>query len=227
MRKNLLLFIMVVLMVPFAGCNDDDGYSLGDYWISTATIETGTTSPYVIVTDNGDRLFPSANAIPWFQVRDKQRVWVNYTILGDATGGLNYYVKVNDMSEILTKGILDLTPQNADSIGNDPVKIASYWFAGDFLTIRFIYGGGDVIHYINLVQDVDNPVNEEGKPVLLFRHNRKNDPSNYQIKGTVSFNLYDIRVDGQPSVPFILKSTPFDGETPFEKELVYVYGGID
>lgn len=223
-KRKLLWILMLFFLVPFSGCNDDDGYSLGKYWISTATIEMTGTNSYLIVTDNGDKLFPSATAVPWFNVRDKQRVWINYTILGDATGGINYFVKVNDLAEILTKGILELTPENTDSIGDDPARIRDYWFAGDFLTIRFVYGGGKAIHYINLVQDVNNPVDDEGRPILWFRHNRNDDPSNYAIKGTVSFNLYDLRVDGQTSVSFVLKSTPFEGEDPVNVVLVYNYG---
>jgi hypothetical protein len=224
MRTRWLWALFALLLLPLWGCEEDDGYSLGDYWITTATIEKGDVSPYIIVTDNGTRLFPSATAIPWFETRDQQRVWINYTILGDATGEFDHYVKVNNLAEILTKGVLQLTPENADSIGNDPVRINNYWFAGDFLTIQFAYGGGETIHYINLVQDVDNPVDEQGRPILLFRHNRNDDPANYELFGTVSINLYDFRVEGQTSVSFVLKSTPFAGEDPVDVVLEYNYG---
>lgn len=223
MRKKTLLVLIAILLLPLAGCFDDDDYSLDKYWVTSATIEK-TGDSFIIVTDNGDRLFPSATAIPWFQVSDNQRVWVDYTILGDATGDLTYFVKVNNMSKILTKGILTLTPQNADSIGNDAVKITNYWITGDFLSIRFIYYGGQSIHFINLVQDVNNPLNNEGLPVLWFRHNRNDDPANYRMQGTVSINLEKIKVDGQSYAPFILKSDGFDGVPAFEKLMVYVYG---
>lgn len=215
---------MALLLLPVWGCEDDDGYSLGDYWITTGTIEMGGSGSYVIVLDNGDRLLPSATAIPWFDLRDQQRVWVNFTILGDGTGEIDHYVKVNNMSEILTKGILALTPEDADSIGDDPVRIDDYWFTGDYLTIQFSYGGGNAIHYINLVQDVNNPVDDQGRPVLLFRHNRNNDPANYLLYGTVSINLQNLRVEGQTSVSFVLKSTPFTGEDPVDVVLEYNYG---
>lgn len=224
MKKTMLLVLLAILLLPLTGCDDDDDcYSLGKFWITTATIETGSVNPYVIVTDNGDRLFPSATVIPWFELRDQQRVWISYSILGDAIGDFDYYVKVNDMSEILTKGILELTPENADFIGDDPLRVKSYWITGDFLTIDFLYSGGNAIHFINLVQDVNNPVDEEGRPILLFRHNRNDDPANYRMRGTVSFNLFDLRVDGESFVPFVLRSTPFDGEDPVDVVLVYNY----
>ena len=219
----MIVVLITILLLPFAGCFDDDDCSQDNYWVTTATIEKTGIDSYIIVTDNGDRLYPSSTAIPWFQIVDNQRVWADYSILGDAKGDLTYYVKVNNMAKILTKGILALTPQNTDSIGNDAVKIANYWITGDYLSIRFIYGGGQSIHFINLVQDANNPFNDDGLPVLLFRHNRNSDPANYRMQGTVSINLAKIKVEGQPYAPFVLKCDGFDGEPAFEKLLVYVY----
>lgn len=226
MHFNKLFIIAIVgAALLFPGCDHDEcGYSLNRVWVTTATIDTAQASPFVIITDGGDRLFPSASAVPWFRVRDGQRVWVSYTILDDAHGNIDYLVRVNDLSEILTKGILTLTPANADSIGHDPVIIRDYWFTGDYLTIRFLYGGGGVIHYINLVQDVNNPVNENGIPILEFRHNRNNDPYNFRMRGTVSFNLTSLRVDGVNSVEFVLRARNFEGELDFERILRYTYG---
>ncbi len=225
MKRRFLIGLLLVALIAFNGCkNDDDGYSLGKFWVTTATIEKGTINPYIIVTDNGDRLFPSASDVPWFKTRDGQRVWINYTILGDAEGNIDHFVKVNDLAEILTKGILGLTPANADSIGHDPIDIRSYWFTGDFLTIRFVYGGGGTIHFINLVQDVDNPVNENGLPILEFRHNRNNDPYNYRMRGTVSFNLSALKSEDASAVEFVLKAKNFQGEQDFEKVLKFEYG---
>ena len=226
MRKTLLFCLIALFAITFTGCLDDDGYSLGDFVVTTATIEVKNVSPYVIVTDGGDRLFPSASAVPYFKVHDGQRVWIDYTILGDAeeSGDIKHYVKVNNLAVILTKGIFELTPEKEDSIGNDPVRIKGYWFTGDYLTIRFTYGGGDgSIHYINLVQDINNPQTEEGMPILEFRHNRNNDRYNNEIWGTVSFNLSKIKVDGENSVEFVLRAkTPEDGES-FEKVLTFNY----
>jgi hypothetical protein len=225
MKKMILLMCAAIMMAGFQSCiKEDDGYSIGKYWVTTATIYTGEYSPYVIVTDNGDKLFPSSTAVPRFTIKDGQRVWISYTILGDAEGDLDHYVKVNDLLEILTKGILELTPENADSIGYDPVRIREYWFTDDYLTIRFVYGGGGKVHFINLVQDVDNPVNDDGLPVLEFRHNRNNDPYNYRMRGTVSFKLNDLQVSGEESIQFVLKAKPFEDHEPFEKILTYTYG---
>jgi hypothetical protein len=162
--------------------------------------------------------------VPLSEFDNGQRVWVSYTILSEGEGDVDYLVKVNDMVEILTKGIFELTPEKEDSIGDNPVSIRDYWITGDFLTIRFTYTGGGVIHYINLVSDVNNPMNDDGLPVLEFRHNRNNDPYQYQMHGTVSFNLSSLKEDGVTSLDFVLKATSYEGKAPFEKVLTYEYG---
>lgn len=224
MKKKHLWVMMALMLLPLSGCDDDDDCCSSDgFWITTATLEKDEVSPYLIVTDNGDRLFPYATAIPGFEVKDNQRVWINYTILSSGYDDIDYNVKVNDISEILTKGILELTPEITDSIGDDPVTIKSYWFSEDFLTVQFVYSGGEEIHYINLVQDVNNPVDEQNRPILLFRHNRNDDPAQYNINGTVSFNLEELQVEGESYVQFVLKATSFEDEDPFEVVLTYNY----
>lgn len=224
MRKCLFLAMTISFLMVMSGCNDDEGYSLNDFWVSTATIDKEGTGPVLIITDNGDRLYPSATSVPRFEYHIGQRVWVSYTILGDGEGDIDHLVKVNDMVEILTKGIFQLTPEKEDSIGNDPVRIRDYWLTDNYLTIRFTYSGGATIHFINLVSDVNNPLNEDGLQVLEFRHNRNNDPYNYQMHGTVSFNLSSIKDDETTSVDFVLKATSFEGYEPFEKTLTFEYG---
>ena len=227
MKKFLLWSSLLSLVFLLPACeDDDDSYSLGKYWVTTGTVSTYGTKPYVITTDNGDVLYPSSSSIPWFNVYDGMRVWVNYTILGDTNGreDIDYWVKINDISEILTKGIFMLTPEKEDSIGHDPVEIRDYWFTGDYLTIIFRYGGGGTIHFINLVQDVDNPENEDGLPVLELRHNRRDDRKNYLMQGTVSFNLAALKKEGSNAVSFILKAKNFSDRDDFEKELTYEYG---
>ena len=225
MKRTLFFCLIALFAMTFTSCNDDDGYSLGNFVITSATIEMQSINPYVIVTDGGDRLFPSASSVPHFKMHDKQRVWVNYTILGDAneSGDIKHYVKVNEFAEILTKGIFELTPEKEDSIGNDPVRIKGYWFTDDYLTIRFTYGGGGAIHFINLVQDVNNPQTDDGMPILEFRHNRNHDLYNYEQWGTASFDLSKIKVEGENAVKFLLRAKLPRDEDPYEEVLTFEY----
>ena len=64
---------------------------------------------------------------------------------------IDHWVKINDMSEILTKGIFMLTPEKEDSIGHDPVEIIDYWLPATIYNYLQV-GVGETIHFINLVQ---------------------------------------------------------------------------
>jgi hypothetical protein len=103
MKTTWLLFALSVALL-ITGCEtDDDDYSLGKFWLTTATVEWSGDNTYTLLTDNGDRLFPSATAVPWFALEDNQRVWVNYTILGESRHrSFDYYVKINNLKEVLT-----------------------------------------------------------------------------------------------------------------------------
>ena len=46
MKRRFLIGLLLVALTAFYGCkNDDDGYSLGKFWVTTATIEKGAISP--------------------------------------------------------------------------------------------------------------------------------------------------------------------------------------
>ncbi|MDG5800187.1 NigD-like protein [Marinilabiliaceae bacterium ANBcel2] len=229
MKKILFYTLTLILSLAIYSCSDDDdSYSLNKYWVSPATVEVDGAGNVSFVTDNRERLFPSGGikGSSRDQFENGDRIWLNYTILSKSEGAYDYLVMVNRVDKILTKDIIELNAHNADSIGNDPVRIIDWWFSKDHLSIRFVYGGGGKVHFINLVQDIDNPKNEEGIPVLEFRHNRNDDPYNYKMYGTVSFSLdylveqADEEVD---EVEFILKARPFKDEEPFERKIKYLF----
>ncbi|NLA23886.1 MAG: hypothetical protein GX879_02865 [Bacteroidales bacterium] len=224
MKKILNSLLIISLSITFFSCSKDDSYSLDKFWVSPATVFTENVKPYLIVTDNGDRLFPSSSKIH-YTPKNGQRVWVSYTILEDARDDFDYYVQINDISEILTKGIIELNSANKDSIGNDPVKIEDIWFTDNYLTIQFVYAGGGAIHFINLVRNEDALATEEGMPILEFRHNRNYDLYNNSIRGWVSFDLKSIEEEDKDFVVFLLKAKTFDDDKIFEKEVTYRYRG--
>ncbi len=230
MKKVRLGLLVVVISLFVASCNNDDGYSLGNYWITIGNIE-GEQGDFMIVTDEGKRLFPSANAVPGYPINDSDRVWVNFTILDDGAedSQIDYYVRVNNFRDILTKGIFTLTSENADSIGHDPILVSNpednIWIDNDYLNIFFVYKGAPwIVHYINVVSDVDEPTNPDGVPVLELRHNKNDDPyTEPPISGFVSIDIKSLQVEGQDSVKFILRAIDCDGEFSLDKEFTYSY----
>jgi len=242
MRKYVLfiLFVGTILVVP--GCLDDDeGYSLGKMWIGFGMVEQISDDPleYEINMDDGDVLVPVASGyhLPWYyygshdpesRLKTGDRILLNYTILDEdddaGNGAGRYYVRVNSVKRVLLKGILDLTGENQDSIGNDPVIVEEVWQTDSLLNFKIRYWGRYEIHYINLVKDPVQPGTGENQPIdLQLRHNDNGDPKDIRYTAFVSFHLGALQVEELDSVQFRVTSTDYDGEL-FGYEGVYHYG---
>lgn len=216
MRKIVYL-VLAVVMIGFSGCNDDDGYSLSNIWLGFGVVqEDGDT--YSIVMDNKDILFPVAsNYGPgWYnRFENGDRVWINYTILDEelnADGTVKqYYVKVNEIDDILMKGILDITEENADSIGNDPIIVQECWMTDSLLNFKLKYWGYSKIHFLNLVKQPGDLTSESQPIELELRHNANEDDESVPYTAFVSFSLNELRIEGQDSVQFQFTSTDYDG----------------
>ncbi len=227
--KNLLVFIGVIGMVFFTSCEDDDNYSLDNFWLSSGTI-TKEVGAFYVTTDEGKKLWPSASNVSGSLLEDGMRVLVNYTILGDgrSTDSYDYYIKINDVSQILTKPVFNFTAETpvdiVDSIGNDAVTILDTWFTDDYLNVEFEYGGGAKVHFINLVYNSENATNENGEIILELKHNKNNDAYNYRQWGIASFDVSNFKVDDKNEVKFLVKSLGKDGEFGYNKVKTYTYG---
>ena len=222
MKKGILnsIIIAISFLIVYSCANDaEDYYSLGDIYISMGLIGTNTETGYnyIIYCDNGDTLLPIVDAASNFETYDSQRVIVNYTILDEA-GNSNhlFYVKINNLHEVLYKDIIELTDANSDSLGTDPLQIQDIWIAKNMLNIEFKYKGDNQTHYINLCYRTnENGLIEE--PVELeLRHNANNDNESLVFDGIVTFKLdhlipaYD--KTGIDSIDFMVKSTNYQNE---------------
>jgi len=132
-----IALIIVVLSSAFA-CNDNDGYSLGDFRISIATVVPESSQTYSLLLDNGNKLWPAATDV-YYRPQLNQRVFVNYTILSDKIDDYDHYIKVNDIWNVLTKSVIELNAENADSIGNDPVQVNEFWIGDNYLNVSFSF----------------------------------------------------------------------------------------
>lgn len=220
-KAGLNLLLLMLLFLSFTSC-DDDGYSLGDLYVSLATVEPLSENSYYLVLDNGKTMW-DATGFP-YKPKSDQRVIAYYTILSDGKDGdkYNYYIKIRGIQEILTKKVIDLTEANQDSIGNDPVKISRYWIGDDYLNMEFSYDrSGNKTHYINLVNNTLEEADPEGRMKLEFRHNANEDPQRNRIDGIVAFDLRPYKTEGKDSVEFLIKVNDFDGEK--EYKIVYKF----
>ena len=218
MKNISTLFIIAVLSFGiFSSCsNEEDFYSLNDIWLSLGFIDTENTSgyDYIIYCDNGDTLFPAANNVVNFKKHNNQRVLINYTILDEVNNAeKKFYVKINNIQEILLKDLVEINDTNTDSLGNNSATITDNWITNNILNIEFQYLGGFAIHTINLAY----VPNEEGlltNPIRLeFKHNANNDSGKHILTNLVSFHLDKLQIEGRNSVDYEIKSIDlFDQE---------------
>ncbi len=232
MRK-IAFGILVGFLFVLAGCSDDDGYSLSDAWIGFGIFQADEADNYKIIMDNKDVLIPIASNYPpgWGKRLDNgERVLVNYTILEDILdddGEIEgYYVKVNSIKDILMKGIMEITPENEDSIGNDPIVVEDYWMTDSLLSFKLRYWGYNSIHFLNLVIKPSLSMAPGIQPYELeLRHNANDDEAAIYYTAYVSFSLNSLRIDGVDSVSFVVTATDYDG-VEFSEEGVFNYSDL-
>ena len=223
MTRFLKFSLVGLLAISLFSCdlNDDESYSLGKYWVGFGVISTDG-SAYSVKMDNGSELFPVDGYYHWNADDDSTRVMVNYTILDDKVVNdeqKQYYVRVNSVQDILFKGILDITPEIEDSIGNDPIHVEDAWTTNNMLTFQLQYFGNGMVHYVNLVKD-PGEITANDQPIQLeLRHNDKDDLPNYHMSAFVTFDLSSLKIAGQDSVSFQVTGKDFEGET-------YSYDGV-
>lgn len=225
MKTNKILvyatLLIAILSTTFA-CSDNDGYSLGDFRISVATVVPEGGMTYSILLDNGDTLWPAASDVLYRPSNKEQRVFVNYTILSEKRDGYDHYIKVNDIWNILTKPVIELNKQNADSIGNDNVRVNDIWIGNGYLNTAFSFNfSGVKPHAINMVQNKMIGDGEAGVLELELRHNSYNSMSTVLYDGFACFDLKPFREEGKDSIPIVVKVKDWDGEK--EYKLTYKY----
>ncbi len=242
MKKHLIVLLSGLFLVT--GClKDDDSYSLHNMWVGFGMVEQVSSNPleYRIIMDNGNKLLPVASGYhyPWYyygtsdpnsRLKTGDRILINFTVLGDKTGADSeieaYYVRVNSVKKILLKGILDITEENQDSIGNDPVVVSKCWMTDSLLNFEIKYRGRYEVHFINLVKQPGELTADDQPVELELRHNENDDIRDFSYTAYVSFHMNAIRIPGLDSVEFRVTSTDYNGKL-FEYEGVYHYEQSD
>lgn len=193
MKKKNLYFVILMVMIalsPALHSCDDDGYSLGDYVVRMATVKVVSGNSYYLEADNGKTLWPAASAIPWYKPLDGQRVIANYTLLYDNFEGYDHGVKVNFLSNVLTKAVEELTEANEEEIGDDAVDITDMWVGGKYLNVEFLINlPMNNKHRVSLVKNTLVEAPDDGYIHLEYRYNDQDDVTGYWKRSMVSFNL--------------------------------------
>lgn len=186
------LFIALSLLLLIVSCSDDIKSNENNH-IDIATVENPTlNSKFYFILDNGERM--STTTLD-YRPKDGQRIIANYSFINsgsDANSVLKNVVRLNDVYEVLTKGILKIKPKQQDSIGNNQIEIKSIWVGSNYLNVEFVYPGLNKTHYINLVSD-STKTYPDNKIHLEFRHNANSDNLSYSKWGMASFDLRPLK----------------------------------
>lgn len=193
--KFITLAFTVVLMLSLQSClGDSNEYEL-DYSnlaISTLKMTDSGTIDYFTL-DDGAKMFPGdTTSIRYTPEVAGQRVFVYFNELQEKVDGYEYNIEVKNIQSILTKEIIPLTAETADSIGDNHINALRMWVAQGYLTIEFQLLGTNSStnkHMLNLVQNETADNKEDGYISLEFRHNAKKDYPEFLGEGYVSFKL--------------------------------------
>lgn len=219
--KNSFLFIaFIVLLLTsllMASCDDDDEETL----YQSYGIIYKTDNSYTITTDKGSELTPSTTHFFPGSLADKDRVIAYFYLVEDYGTGDNalhqYKVDMLDIRKILTKDILGYSEDIADSLGYDPVGLSGVWAANDYITVEFIYSGGQsgLRHMVNL--SVHPEKTTDGRILLEFHHNAFDDPYQYQNWSIASFPASQLPVEeGEDTIPLRLKYKSYNGDKYYD-----------
>jgi len=205
------VFILSVAFILLPSCNWN-GYSLNEHRITIATVVPQGSGHFTLRLDDGSHLWPATSAV-LYNPRENQRVLLNYTIIGGRQGEFDYMIKINDIWNILTKSVVDLTEENATAIGDDPVIINRMWIGDYFLNVSFAFNwGGTRPHYINLVNNTTVEHNADDVIELEFRHNAYGSTSNRWRDSLVAFDIRPFLDYGWDTVTFAIRVNEPAGE---------------
>lgn len=226
-KLNFYLLSMIIMTVPvLQSCDHNDGYSLGDFVVRMATVRMTDGNAYYLEIDNGKILWPAATAIPWYKPVDGQRTLANYTLLSDRFDGYDHAIKVNYLSNVLTKSVEELTEENEEEFGNDPAYIENMWIGANYLNVQFVFNIPNAKpHRVSLVRNMAEEalIDDEGYFRLEYRYNNQDDVSDYKRRSLVSFNLGEY---GPQSITQQLKKglkVKINSVVNGEREIVFEY----
>jgi hypothetical protein len=223
--KKIFLFVAVLSLV-FACSKYENNYknyqkSLGVYEI------TGEDAiDFQINLDNGNVVIPAETSGYQSEYDDGDRVIVYYSKHSDETDSIDEQVinsEIHQIDKILTKEVITLTDEIADSIGNNAIHVHGehIWISKNFLNIYFSYYGGSQTHYVNMIKYPNDSLDDDGRMVLEFRHNNNNDYLNYVYDGLVSFDMNSLQKHDIDSLPIVVKVIDYYGEPLVWRETYY------
>ena len=223
MKKwNWILLAMLVVFVPvWQACDDNDGYSVGDMAYDLATVRAFGGGTYHLEGDHWGTIIPVTPDPLWYRPVDGKRVFVYFNPLYDNYQGYDVAVKMDRINNILTKPIEDLTAENEEEYGNDPVA-GNFWISNGYLNVVFRqYLPVSTPHRVSLVQNKTVEPENDGYIHLEYRYNTYGDGiTNWYTDGAmVCFNLNSLEITPETKGIKVKVNSKKDGEVEILFEL--------
>lgn len=119
----LFMAICLAVMPALQSCDDNDGYSLGNFTPPLWATVRVTGNAFYLNCDVWGTLWPVNTDIGWYDAVDGQRVITVFNPLWDNYAGYDHAVKLLRLQNVLTKEVEMLIPETEEEFGNDPVLI--------------------------------------------------------------------------------------------------------
>lgn len=191
MKNFRSVYFLLLLLVPMLfSCNDDNDNNTMK--LSLLTVRTLDDAGYYFETDSVKKVNINSNKHVSYKPTDGQRAFVYYNLSDEKVSGYEYNMDVYSIQDVLTKPVIELTAETADSIADHNINVTRAWISKDHINIEYwVYHSGAKQHMLNLV---DNTTSQNGKLDdyinLEFRHNHNGDSSTiYKSNGLVCFKL--------------------------------------
>lgn len=171
---------------------------------------------YFFDLDTGEKLIPTKSLNIKDSI-DSLRVIITYNIISrhkEKDESIKIEADVQNIQQIFTQEIIQLTTKTIDSIGNDKLIISykeNIWLTHHYLNVLFSYYGGYKKHLVNLAKPIGAEKDEKGNLILELRHNAFEDSPSTRIDGIISFSLKNLQIENSDSINFVLKA--IDGDT--------------
>ncbi|MDR0961965.1 MAG: NigD-like protein [Mediterranea sp.] len=226
MKRNIIYFIACLLSVvstaSLQSCLDLNNENDTAYMI-IGTVRGVQEKAYYIIGDNGETFYlGDTTSVRHYKPTDGQRVFLQYIPLEESVEGYDVNARYIRIENILTKPIIPLTVETADSIGNDRINAVHMWIAGNCLNIRYQFYGSshpEKRHMLNLVINAIAPTDNDYVTVE-FRHNAFDDAPVGIFEGMVSFKLDAVaeQLKSKKGIKVVV-NTLYDGTTATTVEL--------
>lgn len=220
MKKLHWLFMAICLaaMPALQSCDDNDGYSIGDFTPPLWATLRVTGNAFYLDCDVWGTLWPVNTDLGWYEAVDGQRAITVFNPLSDKFGEYDHAVKLLSLHEVLTKEVETLTPEKEEEFGNDPVWIGKgdIGISGGYLNIIFLQNlPVKVKHRISLVRPQDDAdlYAEDGYIHLELRYNDYDDLTGHHWPGAVSYSLNSLDITSETKGIKLKLNSGVNGET--------------